>query len=111
MLKKVNRLAKARDIQKVFSRGRAFFNPQFGIKFLPSSKPPRFTVVVSTKVFKKAVARNRLKRVVREYLRKHLTKFPGGDYMVIFKPKIAGLPENEVLKNFIAVANTKLKKP
>ncbi len=100
MLKKVNRLAKAKDIQKTIARGRAFFSPFLTIKHLSSSQDPRFTVVVSTKVSKKAVDRNRLKRVLREVLRKNITQFKKGDYMVFLKPKAAKLPEAELLKDF-----------
>jgi ribonuclease P protein component len=101
MLKKVNRLAKAKDIQKAFARGRTFFNPFFTVKFVPSPKPSRFTVVVSTKVFKNAVARNRLKRIIREYLRKNLGSFKKGNYVIIAKPKINKLPEAQSLKSFL----------
>jgi ribonuclease P protein component len=101
MLKKVNRLAKAKDIQKAFARGRTFFNPFFTVKFAPSPEPPRFTVVVSTKVFKKAVSRNRLKRIIREYLRKNLNKFKKGNYIIMVKPKISKLSEADSLKSFL----------
>lgn len=101
MLKKVNRLAKAKDIATAFARGRGFFNPFFSIKFFPSVQPPRFAVVVSTKVFKRAHDRNRLKRILREYLRNNLNKFKNGSYMIMAKPKISNLPEPERLKSFI----------
>ncbi len=101
MLKKVNRLAKAKDIQKAFARGRTFFGPFFNIKYAFASPAPRFTVVVSTKVFKKAVSRNRLKRIVREYIRRNLPKFKSGDYVIAFKPKAASVPEKVVMENFI----------
>ena len=100
MLKKVNRLAKAKDIEKAFARGRTFFSPFFNIKFLVAPGTPRFTVVVSTKVFKKAVSRNRLKRIIREYLRLNLSKFRRGSYMIMVKPKISKLPEADILKDF-----------
>lgn len=103
MLKKVNRLAKDRDIQTAFVRGRTFFNPYFTIKFVPSRTIPRFTVVVSTKVFKNAVARNRLKRILREYIRKNLGGFKNGDYVIIAKPKINKLLEGEAQKYFFSV--------
>lgn len=90
MLKKQLRLAKTQDVQKVFAHGRAFFNPFFTVRFKPSNlEASRFTVVVSTKVSKKAVQRNRIKRVLREFLRLNISKFKLGDYAVIVKPKAA----------------------
>ncbi len=101
MFSKQNRLAKATDIAAAFARGRSFFNPFFTIKFFSQGSQKRFTVVVSTKVFKKAVARNRLKRIVREYLRKNLATFKKGDYLIMSRPKIGKNPEKVVLQDFI----------
>ncbi len=105
MLHKSNRLAKAKDIAEAFSRGRTFFNPFFTIKFLSRAPQKLFTVVVSTKVFKSAVKRNRLKRVLREHIRKNLTQFKNGSYMVIAKPKVSRLPEKDVLAAFLDVCS------
>jgi ribonuclease P protein component len=107
MLKKANRLAKDRDIQKTFARGRAFFSPFFSVKFLPGGTNVRFTVVVSTKVSKRAVVRNRLKRLVREYLRTHLPDFKNGDHVLSVKPKAVTLPENQLIPNLITLFGKK----
>ncbi len=101
MLKKVNRLAKAKDIQSAFAKGRSFFTPFFSIKFFPRAKGRRFAVVVSTKVYKKAVDRNRLKRIVREYLRKHLADLPEGNYAIVARPRVGGLIDQELLPAFL----------
>ena len=104
MLKKVNRLAKAKDIQKTFARGRTFFNHFFNIKFLPASLENKaFTVVVSTKVFKNATDRNRLKRIIREYIRKNLKTLPFGSYIIMAKPKIAQQKEQFRVASFLEV--------
>jgi ribonuclease P protein component len=104
MLKRANRLAKSKDIASAFARGRTFFNPFFNVRFLPTPAEKRFTVVVSTKVYKRAVARNRLKRLVREYIRKNLEKFRSGSFVIAAKPKISKLPENEIVKQFLDAA-------
>lgn len=105
MLKRANRLAKSKDIHTAFARGRTFFNPFFSIRFLPKASDKRFTVVVSTKVFKSAVARNRLKRLVREHIRKNLGDFKNGSYVISAKPKITGLPEKEIVNAFLGAAS------
>jgi ribonuclease P protein component len=104
MLKRANRLAKSKDIASAFARGRTFFNPFFAIRFLPKPAEKRFTVVVSTKVYKRAVDRNRLKRLVREYLRKNLPSFKNGSYVIAAKPKISKLPEKDIVRYFLDAA-------
>jgi ribonuclease P protein component len=105
MLKRANRLAKSKDIASAFARGRTFFNPFFAIRFLPKPAEKRFTVVVSTKVYKKAVARNRLKRLLREHIRKNLAGFRSGSYVISAKPKIISLPETEIIPAFLGACN------
>jgi ribonuclease P protein component len=98
MLSKEHRLAKTTDIQKAFARGRGFFNPLFTVKYLPGPGR-RFTVVVSTKVSKRAVKRNRIKRVAREFIRLRLEKFRPGDYAIMVKPQAAGKEAADWRKN------------
>lgn len=99
MFAKQNRLAKDRDVQTAYRAGRTFFTPQFTIKFLKTREvtlPSRFTVVVSTKVAKQAVKRNRMKRIVREFLRTHLSGLLAGDYMFIVRPGASKATSNEL---------------
>ncbi len=100
MFKKTNRLAKTKDVELVFMRGRPFFNPYFTVKYLKKPEGVRFTVVVSTKVSKKAVERNRMKRVLRETIRLNLGIFHPGDYAVVVKPQAAKLPNKELVEKF-----------
>ena len=90
MLKKTFRLSNSKDIHATSMRGRSFFSPYFIVKFAASSIPsPRFTVIASTKVSKKAVERNRIKRVVREAIRAELASYRPGDYVIIAKVRAA----------------------
>jgi ribonuclease P protein component len=105
MFKKPHRLAKQTEVKLTFARGRSFFSPCYLVKYLKKPAPalPRFTVVVSTKVSKKAVVRNRQKRVVREVLRQNISKFKPGDYIVTVKPqalRLTGKQAREFLLNF-----------
>jgi len=112
MFAKKNRLAKTRDVKTAFERGRGFFNPFFTVKYLKTTKPfGRFTIVVSTKVSKKAVERNRLKRLLRDFIRRNIGSFAPGDYAVIVKPSAAKLQSKELVQKFVVLAKTsKLQK-
>jgi ribonuclease P protein component len=97
MLKKTNRLSKTTAVQAALKTGRGFFNPGFNVRVVPkSSTPSLFTVVVSTKVDKRAVKRNRLKRLVREFIRHRINNFKPGNYVIMLKP-LAGKAEEKVL--------------
>lgn len=101
MLKKQNRLAKTKDIQLTVKRGRSFFNPLFTLKILHSvTGVKRFTVVISTKVSKKAVERNRIKRIIREVVRLSLNNLRPADYALLVKPKAKGVEATTLRENF-----------
>lgn len=77
MLKAENRLKDARVLRALFSKGKIIRSPFFLCKyFLTDSGVPHITVSVSTKISKKAVTRNRIKRRIREALRLQIEKCP-----------------------------------
>ena len=97
MLKKTNRLAKTKDVQRTTMRGRSFFNPNFVIKYSASqSTAPRFTVTIATKVSKRAVVRNKIKRIIREAVRTNMARFRSGDYVIIVRPSMTAVPPKEI---------------
>lgn len=97
MLKKAFRLSRSKDIYVTSRRGRSFFSSYFVIKFIATDQDSRrFTVVVSTKVSKRAVERNRIKRVIRETLRQALPHFKPGDYVIIVKNSVANKPAEDI---------------
>lgn len=99
MFAKNHRLAKTKDVKMAFAQGRSFFNPLFAVRFLVRpGHASRFTIVVSTKTAKKAVVRNRVKRILREFIRLRLVRFKDGDYVITVKPKVFGEEEGAVLK-------------
>lgn len=95
MLSQKHRLSKSAEVKKTTARGRSFFNPYFVLKMAPASQSnketptPRFTVIASTKVSKKAVDRNRIKRVIREELRKNIFNLKSGNYAILVKSSAA----------------------
>ena len=62
------------SLRYVYGNGKAVRSQLFTIKYVPNThrKHPRFSVVVSKKVIKSAVGRNRIRRRIYEYVRTHL---------------------------------------
>ena len=90
MFKKNNRLSKSKDIETVFRAGRSFFSPYFVVRFIPQKTvDKRIAVVVSNRVSKKAVERNRIKRLIRETAKPYLNQLAPGHYAVIAKGSAA----------------------
>jgi ribonuclease P protein component len=72
MLPRALRLRKNRDFQAVYSRRRSWSVPFLALYVRsrgPQSGPPRFGVVISKKVAKRAHVRNQIKRRVTEICR------------------------------------------
>jgi ribonuclease P protein component len=63
----------------VYSNGKAVRSQLFTIKYVSNSHRthPRFSVVVSKKVIKSAVGRNRIRRRLYEYLRLNTERLDG----------------------------------
>lgn len=72
MLKNENRLKKKKDFERVYkSQNRAYF-PEMIIQWAPRSQkdlPSRFGFVISNKISKSSVKKNRAKRLLREAVR------------------------------------------
>ena len=91
MLKRINRLAKRKEFEQLFASGRAVYGRFLGLRYSANNSDlPKVVVIASKKVSKKAVARNRLKRQVREVIRLRLTSFNGLNAAVIILPAATG---------------------
>jgi ribonuclease P protein component len=77
MLARAFRLSREQDFKSIFKTGRRFQGMYYLIRVLPNNRDfSRVSVVVSLKVSKKAVVRNRLKRQTRAIIEKfwnHIT--------------------------------------
>ena len=78
MLPKINRIKKKKDFEIIFKKGASFKNNLFILRFLKNSLGKnRFGFVVSQKVSKKAVVRNKVRRRLTESIKKEIEKtFP-----------------------------------
>lgn len=84
MLPKEYRLSKKKDFQLVFKRGESLKEGGFILNFLKleKGKDLKFGFIVSSKVHKKATRRNKLKRRMREAIRRNLFKVKRGYFFV-----------------------------
>ena len=101
MLKKINRLTKQKDFDHIYKTGKSSFSATMGIKISRNElKNYRFGIVVSTKVSKKAVERNKIKRQIRTIIKEKQYKTDNNyDIIIITLPTIKGKKYNEIKKD------------
>lgn len=101
MLPKENRLNQKKDFQRVFQKGKGLRENLLTFKWISNNlKVSRFGFVISKKISKKAVVRNKIKRRLREKVRiklSHLRK--GIDGVIIVQPGAAKEKNQEIAKN------------
>lgn len=84
MLPKINRLKKNKDIKRVLEKGRRFKEDFLILKILPSDlKETKFAFIVSQKFARKATLRNKMKRKLREQVRRKFKKIKSGFDIII----------------------------
>lgn len=91
MLPGENRLTKRADFEKVRLEGKFHSTSFFSISFLDRKDdgPARFGFIVSKKVSTRAHVRNRVKRILRESVRRNLKDAKRGfDFVIIAKSSI-----------------------
>lgn len=90
MLARKNRL----DLRSQRPRGRRLGGKYFNLELLKfeATQEPKFAVIVSKKVAKKAVDRNRLRRLFAEAIQPLLSRLPNGLGAIIYaKPAAVGV--------------------
>ncbi|MFA5828488.1 MAG: ribonuclease P protein component [Candidatus Shapirobacteria bacterium] len=87
MLQKKDRLTKKKDFQDVRLRGRMIQSPLFGLNYLNSENGNKFGFIISKKISKRAVDRNRIKRLLAEGVRMNMDKIKVGVWGVFLAKK------------------------
>ena len=83
MLKKANRINKDKEFDRAFKTGQPFYTKVFGIKAVDNGlEIIRLGILVSTKVSKKAVIRNKIKRQIKEIIQKEIPDLKPGKALV-----------------------------
>ena len=101
MLAKKYRLAADKDFTRLFKKGRSFHGNGMSVRLVRNSlSESRFAFVVSVKVSKKAVVRNKLRRRLREMVAKWIPDIKSGyDVAVLTKPQAIGMTSEELRKS------------
>ncbi|HRY52230.1 MAG TPA: ribonuclease P protein component [Candidatus Portnoybacteria bacterium] len=88
MLSKDNRLNKQKDFDGIFKQGQAKQDDFLVVKAKPNQQNiSRFGLIVSSRVSKKAVVRNLIRRRLSEIIRLNLDKIKtGADIVLVAKP-------------------------
>lgn len=95
------RLTRPEEFQHVFERGRhRRFNGQgFVIRVRENDKQhARLGLAIAKKSLRRAVDRNRVKRLVREGFRHHQAGLPAVDIVVLARPELASMNNADVFK-------------
>jgi ribonuclease P protein component len=102
MFAKLNRFHGYGSLRAVYGKGQTVRGGQLSLRYSsrPSSKPFRVAVVVSRKVSKSAVVRNRIRRRVYEAVRtSQIQLLPGTDLVfTAFSEQLAELPASQLQK-------------
>lgn len=99
MLSKKYRFHSRGGVRYVYQKGKTVRTPRMSLVFVKNDKGfTRIGVVVSKKVEKTAVGRNRIRRRVYEAIRLNMDKIPKEmDYVfVVYSKKIAKIPFSEL---------------
>lgn len=97
------RLRASAEFQAVFKGARRLSSPQLKLHAHARAEAtePRLGVAVSKKVDKRAVGRNRIKRLARELFRHERGQLPPGDYVLIAQPGASKLTNDELRAQFL----------
>ncbi len=77
------------DFDRIFKDGRRVALPMLALHWLADGQPARLGLAVSRKVDRRAVGRNRIKRILRDQFRHDRGRLPPGAYVLVARPAAA----------------------
>jgi len=113
MLANVYKISDEEDIKHVLSEGKFYQTDIFGVAVLKreDQDPPKFAFIVSAKISKLAVHRNRINRALNEGVRQTLSRCPRGySFVFLVKKAITSKITEDIMKEIQRfLINTNLK--
>jgi ribonuclease P protein component len=116
MLTRLHRFHGYGSLRKTYANGQTIRSTLISLRFAqrPIEAPYRVAVVVSRKVHKSAVVRNRIRRRIYEQVRNYKSVPQNTDLIfTVFSDKVAKLEHeqlNNIISELLTKANTQLKK-
>ena len=114
MLARKFRLNEKEDFERIQKTGKVFQSSNFGVGILKREDegPSRFGFIVSTKIAKDAVDRNRFKRAMSEAVRTSMVDVEKGfDVVFLAKTSIVRVPTEKIMKEVcVSLRESKLLK-
>jgi ribonuclease P protein component len=112
MLASKYRLKKKINFARIEIDGKMLQSKSFGMGMYnrEDTDPSRFGFIISTKISKKAVIRNRIKRTMSETVRKSIQKIvPGYDVLFLIKSSITKLNDDQIAKETYEIITKNLQ--
>ena len=108
MITRENYLRSKKDFNNVFKKGKTIAGKLVFLKITKNNLDiNRFAFIISSKISKKAVIRNKIRRRLREIIRNDFNNIKTGfDIIIIVKPEIVGKNYQEIkndLENFLKI--------
>lgn len=108
MLPRENRMTKKTDFEAVLADGRIKQGRLFGIavKYQDDTAFPKVGIIVSKKISKLATRRNRIRRLLRESVKKRAGTLPkGGRFVILAKRSLLGASREDIDKELARLLN------
>jgi ribonuclease P protein component len=92
------RLSKDKEFDRIFKTGQGRGQASLAVKIVPNDLGfNRYGIIISNKISKKATERNRLKRIIREIVKREEEKLKLGlDMVIISRPGLSGKKRPEI---------------
>ena len=99
----IKSLKTEKDFEKVAKNGRPFFTSELGFKILKNNLDyNRYGIVINTKIDKRAVVRNKIRRRIKEIIRLNDKNFEKGfDVMFLVRESVKELEYSEIKEKLL----------
>jgi ribonuclease P protein component len=88
VLKKINRIGSRKEFLEIKKMGSLYSSPIFGwLSLKKEDTEKKFGFIISKKISKRAVDRNKIKRRLAEVIRKNLERFKPGTRVIFLAKK------------------------